>query len=87
MYISPAHRHLVGGQGSSLIRTNDGGASQSFHRRQRADDSVLLGHSPRAQSETGGDDGGQTLGNSGYGQSDGNLEVVHGTLTSGGEKN
>jgi hypothetical protein len=75
-----ADGHLVGGQCSGLVRADDGGATKGLHRGQRADNSVLLGHTAGAESQASGDDGGQTLGNGGDGESDGNLEVVDGTL-------
>uniref|UniRef100_A0A2M3YY06 Uncharacterized protein n=1 Tax=Anopheles braziliensis TaxID=58242 RepID=A0A2M3YY06_9DIPT len=75
--------HLVGGQRTGLIRADDRGTTQGFDGRQRAHDGVLLGHTARTQSQTGGDDSGQTLRDGSDGQSDGNLEVVHGTLDPG----
>lgn len=40
----PAHRHLIGGQGSSLVRADDRCTAKGLHRRQTADNSVFLGH-------------------------------------------
>ena len=79
----PAHRHLVGGEGSSLVGADDGGATERLDGRQRPDDGVLLGHAPGTQSQTGGDDSGQTLGNGGDSECDGDLEVVDGALDPG----
>uniref|UniRef100_A0A182WLP1 Uncharacterized protein n=1 Tax=Anopheles minimus TaxID=112268 RepID=A0A182WLP1_9DIPT len=75
--------HLVGGQRTGLIRADDRGTTQGFDGRQRADNSVLLGHTAGTQGQTGGDDSGQTLRNGSDGQCDGDLEVVHGTLDPG----
>ena len=47
------------------------------------DNSVLGGHTTGTQSQTGGDDSGQTLGDGGDGKSNGNLEVVDGALDPG----
>merc|ERR1719438_771705 len=46
-------------------------------------DGILGGHSPGSQSKTGRDDGGKTLGNGGDGESDGDLEIVDGSLDPG----
>lgn len=54
------HTHLVGGQGSGLVRADDGGATQGLHRGQRADNGVLLGHTAGTESQAGSDDSGQT---------------------------
>jgi len=79
----PGDRHLIGGQGSRLVRADDGGAAQGLHRRQAADDGVLLGHAAGAQGQAGGDDGGKTLGDGGYGQRHSDLEVVDGPADPG----
>ena len=47
------------------------------------DNSILGGHTAGTQSQAGGDDGGQTLGDGGNGKSHGNFEVVDGTLEPG----
>ena len=78
-----ADRHHVGGEGAGLVGADDGGAAESLHGGQRADDGVLGGHPPGAQGEAGGDDGGQTLRDGGNSQSNGDLEVVDSTLDPG----
>merc|ERR1711963_139442 len=78
-----ADRHHVGGEGSGLVGADDGGAAKSLHGWQRTDDGVLGGHPPGAEGEAGGDDGGQTLGDSGHSQGNGDLEVVDGALDPG----
>uniref|UniRef100_A0AAG5DA10 Uncharacterized protein n=1 Tax=Anopheles atroparvus TaxID=41427 RepID=A0AAG5DA10_ANOAO len=72
--------HLVGGQRTGLIRADDRGTAEGFDGRQRAHDGVLLGHTARTESQTGGDDSRQTLRDGSDGQRDGDLEVVDGTL-------
>ena len=71
-----AHRHLVGCQGSCLIRTNDRGAAQGLNRWQTTDNGVLLGHAASAQGQAGSDHGRETLGDCGHGQRHSDLEVV-----------
>lgn len=50
---SLADRHLVGGQGTSLIRADDRGATQGLNRGQTPYNSILLGH-PASTYERGG---------------------------------
>ena len=76
----PADRHLVGGECSGLVRADDRGASEGLDGGQGAHDGVLLGHTTCSQSKAGGDDSGETLRNGSHSESDGNLEVVDGTL-------
>ena len=71
---------MVGSQGSSLIGANDGGGSKGFNGGKRSNDGVLFGHFHGSEGEAGGNDSRETFWNSGNGQSDGNLEVVDGTL-------
>lgn len=73
---------MVGGQSTSLIRTNDIGATESLDTGQIPDNRVLLCHLLRTESQTGGDDSSQPFGDSSYRQRDGNLEVVHSTFQS-----
>lgn len=54
------HTHLVGGESAGLVRTDDRGAAQGFHRGQASDNGVLLGHTAGTKSEAGCDDSGQT---------------------------
>lgn len=75
-----ANGHLVSGQGTGLVGTDDTGAAQSLDRWQRSDDSVLLGHSVGTEGEASGDDGWETLWDSGNSQSNSNLEVVDSAL-------
>lgn len=79
----PAHGHLIGRKRSSLVGADDRGAAQGLHRGQRAHNGVLLGHAACSQSQTGGDDGGKTLGDGGDGQGHGDLEVVDGAAEPG----
>jgi len=79
-YEHPAHRHLIGGEGSGLIRADDRGASQGFYGWQAPDNSVLLGHSASSKSQASGDDSGQTLRNGSDGKSNSDLEVIYGSL-------
>ncbi|KAI6760189.1 hypothetical protein HG531_013390 [Fusarium graminearum] len=74
------HTHLVGGQGTSLVRANDTAASKSLDRGEASDHSVLRGHLSRSKSQTGGNNNSQTLGDSSDTKRDGNLQVVDGTL-------
>ena len=78
-----ANGHHVGGQGTGLVGADDGGAAQGLDGGQGSDDSVLLGHPAGAQSQASGDDSGQTFGDSGDSQSDGDLEVVDSSLDPG----
>lgn len=55
-----ADRHLVGGEGSCLVRADDRGAAQGLHRGQASDNGVLLGHTAGTKGQAGGDDSGQT---------------------------
>lgn len=79
----PANGHLVGRKSASFIGADDRRATQSLDGRQGSHDGVLLGHTSGAESQAGRDDGGQTFGNSSYGESDGDLEVVNGALDPG----
>ena len=54
------HTHLVGGEGTSLVRADDRGAAQGLHRGQASDNGVLLGHTAGTKGKAGGDDSGQT---------------------------
>lgn len=71
-----ADRHLVGGQGSRLVRAYDRGATQGLHGWQAADNGVLLGHATSAQGQAGGDDCRKTLRDGGNGKRHSDLEVV-----------
>ena len=39
-----ADRHLVGGQGSSLVRADDRGTSKGLYRWQATHNGILFGH-------------------------------------------
>lgn len=80
---SPANGHLIGGKSTSLIGADDRGATESLDGRQRPDNGVLLGHTAGTEGQASGDDGRQTFGNGGDGQSYGDLEVVDGALDPG----
>ena len=69
--------HLIGGQGTGLIRTNDIGAAQSFDARKVSDDGVFLSHLFRSKSETCGNDSGQSLRDGGDSEGDSNFEVIY----------
>lgn len=83
MDILPADRHLVGRQSASFVGADDRRATQSLYGWQGSYNGVLLGHTPGAQSQASRNYSGQTLRNSGYGKSDGDLEVIDGTLDPG----
>lgn len=76
----PADGHLVGGQCTSLIGTDDGCTAECLYGGQTADDGVLLGHTASSQGQAGGDDGRQTLRDGSHSQSHSDFEVVDGTL-------
>mmetsp|Transcript_19499 Transcript_19499/g.40076 ORF Transcript_19499/g.40076 Transcript_19499/m.40076 type:complete len:214 (-) Transcript_19499:1136-1777(-) len=69
--------HLVLRQGARFVGADDGGAPESLHARQFADDDVALRHAPGAEAQAQSDDGGQALGNGGHAQRHRHLEVVH----------
>lgn len=69
--------HLVGGQGTGLIRTNDIGAAQSFDARKVSDDGIFLSHLFRSKSETCGNDGGQSFRDGSDGKGNSNFEVIY----------
>lgn len=73
-----ANGHLVGSEGSRLVRADNRSAAQRLHRGQAANDCILLGHAPRAEGQAGGDDGGQALRDGGHCQGNGNLKVING---------
>lgn len=77
---SPANRHLIGGQCTSLVRADDRRTAKGLDGWQGSHDRVLLRHTTRAQGQTRGDHGRQTFGDGGYGKSDGYLEIVDGAL-------
>lgn len=54
-----SYTHLVGGEGTSLVRADDWSAAQSLHRGQTPDYGIFLGHTTGSQSQAGGDDSGQ----------------------------
>lgn len=76
----PGDGHLVCGEGAGLVGADDRRAAEGFDGGQRADDGVLLGHTPRTQGQASGDDSGQTFRDGSHGQGDGDFEVVDGTL-------
>jgi hypothetical protein len=78
-----ADGHLVGGQSTGFIGTDDTGATESLDGWERPDDAVFLGHSVGTESEAGGDDGWKTFWDGGDGKSDGDLEVVDCTFDHG----
>lgn len=81
--ILPANGHLVSRQSASFVGADDGRATQSFYGRQGSYNGVLFGHTPGTQSQASRDYGGQTLGDSGYSESDGDFEIVDGALDPG----
>jgi hypothetical protein len=79
-YTNPADRHLIGGQSSGLIGADNGSAAESFDGRKTTHDGVLLGHTTSTKGQTGCDDSWKTFWNSSDSQSDGDFEVVDGSL-------
>lgn len=78
-----ADRHLVGSQSAGLVRADDGRATEGFDGWQRSHYGVLLGHTAGSQSQASRDYSWQTFGNGSHGKSDGDLEVVDGSLDPG----
>ena len=68
--------HLILGQGSGLVRADHTGAAESLNRWESSHDAVVCGHLAGSECEASRDDGGQTFGNGGDGESDGNFEIV-----------
>ena len=68
--------HLVGGESSSLVTTDDTAAAESLDRRQAADDRVLLRHGPGSEGQTSSNDNGKTFGDGSNSKRHSNLEVV-----------
>lgn len=56
----PAHGHLIGGQRAGLVGADDRCTAKGLHRRQTADNCILLGHAPSSQSQASSDDSRQT---------------------------
>lgn len=54
-----SYTHLIGGEGSGLVRADNWSAAQSLHRGQTPDNGVFLCHATGSQSQAGGDDSGQ----------------------------
>merc|ERR1711887_214240 len=75
-------RH-VSGEGASLVGANNAGAAKGLNRWKAPHNGVLGSHPPGSESQTGGDDSRKTLRDGGNGESDGNLEVVDGSLDPG----
>lgn len=73
-----AHRHLVGSEGSSLIRANDRRTAQGLHRGQAANNGILLGHATCAEGQAGGDDGRKTFWYGSHSQGHCYLKVING---------
>ena len=68
------HGHLVLGQGAGLVGADHLRAAQRLHRRQAADDRVVLAHVGHADGQHHRHHRGQTLGNGGHRQRDGHHE-------------
>lgn len=83
----PADWHLIRGQGTSLVRTNNWGAPQGFYGGKTSNNSILLGHSAGSKSQAGGNDSRQTLGNSSNSKSNGNFKVIDSTSNPGATMN
>ena len=71
------HGHLIPGQGTGLVGTNDRSASQGFNCRQLADNDVALGHAPHADGQSDGYCHWQAFGNGGNRQSHGGDESLN----------
>jgi hypothetical protein len=78
-----ADGHLVGGEGTGFIGTDNGSATESFDGWKRPDNGVFLGHSVGTESQTGGDDGWETFWDSSDGEGDSDFEVVNSTFYPG----
>lgn len=68
--------HLVESESSSLIRADDGGATEGLNGRKRSDNSVVLSHLFGSESQTRGDNSGESFRDGGNGKSNSNLEIV-----------
>merc|ERR1711887_387060 len=78
-----ADGHHVSGEGASLVGADNAGAAKGLNRWKAPHNGVLGSHPPGSESQTGGDDSRKTLRDGGNGESDGNLEVVDGSLDPG----
>lgn len=83
----PADWHLICGQSTSLVRTNNWGTAQGFHRGKTSDNRILLGHSPGSKSQAGGNDSRQTLRNSSNSKSNSDFKVIDSTSNPGATMN
>ena len=68
------HRHFVAGEGAGFVRADDGDRAQRLHRRELANDGLVLRHAPHAQRQGDGHQGGQPLGDGRGGQGHGHHE-------------
>ena len=69
--------HPVLGEGSGFVGADNLGTAQCLHRGQLADDGLPFGHPGNADGKLDSDNGGQSLGNSGYSKRDSQHEGVH----------
>lgn len=83
----PADRHLVGGEGARLVRADNRGAAEGFHRGQAANNRVLLGHAACSKGQAGGDDGRQALWDGSHSQGHGYFKVIDGPFDPGATMN
>jgi len=74
------YAHLVGSQSAGLVRTNDICTPKRLNTRKIPDNCVFLSHLLSAECEAGSNDCSETLGNGRNCQSNGNLEVINGSL-------
>lgn len=83
----PADWHLIGGQSTSLVRTNNWGTTQGFHGGKASNNCILLGHSAGSKSQAGGNNSRQALRNSSNSKSNSNLKVIDSTSNPGATMN
>ena len=64
----PLHRHLAARQRAGLVRRNDGGRTERFHRGQLLHDGVVARHAAHAHGQHHRENGGQALGHRSHSQ-------------------
>jgi hypothetical protein len=70
----PRDVHAILGERARLIRADDAGGAQRFHRREPVDERVVAGHAPHAARERDGRDHGQPLRHGGDRERDGGFQ-------------
>ena len=79
------HGHLVLGEGTGLVRADDGRAAEGLDRRHLADDGLTLRHLGDAHGEHDRDHGHEALGDGGDGERHGDHEGVEDHLGVGAQ--